>query len=794
MTARYQCGDEGRRAAVRNSPTAWNGIDFLEVSPDQLTLSLHFLKAPAPAGITVNNVAIEGGVRITGVRAESVTYSGEIVEVSVNTPGDFSIYTLRLQDVADLDARLSAVKFSFKVACPSDFDCRPQVRSLAPQLTEPEIDYLAKDYASFRRLMLDRLSTIAPDWRERNPPDVGMALVELMAYVGDQLSYYQDAVATEAYLCTARKRTSIRRHARLVDYQMHEGCNARTWIQFEVKNPIVLPKGTRILTKQSNQPIVVPPSEATRVLAEGPFVFETMYEANLYPGYHELYFYTWSDRECCLPARATEATLVGPLPELHEDDVLVFEEVLGPKSGEEADADPAHRHVVRLTRVESTTDQLNGQAVVDIAWKETDALPFPLCISARTDEEHGAEFIENVSVARSNVVLTDHGQWLRDELDNIIAEEIGVVPTGGPFRPVLQRGPLTHAVPLPEDFRKQPVANLLHYQPREARPRVFLTVPTTGEIWHPQHDLLASDKFASEFVVEMEGDGRARLRFGDDVHGKRPAVGTAFTASYRIGCGQVGNVGAEALGRVITDETDIIRVRNPLTASGGHDPETLEEVLQFAPQAFRVQQRAVTEEDYARAAERHPEVQRAAATFRWTGSWHTAFVSIDRRAGLPVDADFERRIRDHLNFYRMAGYDLELDGPQFVPLDIAMTVCVKAGYFRSEVKEALLEKLSNRILPDGSRGFFHPDNWTFGQALYLSKLYAAVEKLDGVDSAMMTRFIGLYEDDPEPDRPATKRNMDRGYIPMSRLEIARLDNDPNFQENGRIELDMQGGK
>src|SRR5207247_9434579 len=99
----------------------------------------------------------------------------------------------------------------------------------------PQIDYLARDYASFRRLMLDRLAVLIPDWRERNAADVGIALVELLAYSADRLSYFQDAAATEAYLGTARRRTSVRRHARLVDYPVHEGANARAWISFEVK-------------------------------------------------------------------------------------------------------------------------------------------------------------------------------------------------------------------------------------------------------------------------------------------------------------------------------------------------------------------------------------------------------------------------------------------------------------------------------------------------------------------------------------------------------------------------------
>ena len=61
-----------------------------------------------------------------------------------------------------------------------------------------------------------------------------MTLVELMAYSADYLSYYQDAVATEAYLGTARRRTSVRRHAKLLDYPMHDGGNARAWVTLQV--------------------------------------------------------------------------------------------------------------------------------------------------------------------------------------------------------------------------------------------------------------------------------------------------------------------------------------------------------------------------------------------------------------------------------------------------------------------------------------------------------------------------------------------------------------------------------
>src|SRR5205085_9849094 len=110
-------------------------------------------------------------------------------------------------------------------------------------------------------------------------------------------------------------------------------------------------------------------------------------------------------------------------------------------------------------------------------------------------------------------------------------------------------------------------------------------------------------------------------------------------------------------------------ITNPLPAAGGIEPEDIEAARRDAPEAFRTQERAVTAADYAAAAERRADVQRAAATFRWTGSWHTVFVTADRFGGAPVDAAFAVQLRHHLERFRMAGYDLEVRPPRYVPLD-----------------------------------------------------------------------------------------------------------------------------
>jgi hypothetical protein len=137
----------------------------------------------------------------------------------------------------------------------------------------------------------------------------------------------------------------------------------------------------------------------------------------------------------------------------------------------------------------------------------------------------------------------------------------------------------------------------------------------------------------------------------------------------------------------------------------------------------------------------------------------------------------------------MAGYDLEIQGAVPVPLEITLTVCVLPGFFRFDVKRALLEALGTRDLPDGRRGFFHPDNFTFGQAVFLSRVIAAALAVPGVGSIDTGADTLVFK----RLRHAPTDENARGVISIQRLEIAQLDNDPSRPENGRLELVMRGG-
>lgn len=868
MSTVYTCRNQRRRQRIADGieiPASGgvllNGIDFLEVldtallgsalEPERQRLLVIRCLQDRVGTIDAQNVVLEGGVRVTGIGvewamslADARSGAGEVtaaeaawlstsflggdtadearwIVVKVDARGDHSTYTLRLVEhggeapLAGFDRVLNEVDFAFKVECPTDLDCKPAESVVETPAAAPRIDYLARDWQSFRKLMLDRMSVVAPGWEERSPVDLGVTLVEILAYAADELSYYQDAVATEATLETARRRTSVRRHARLLDYPMHEGCNARAWVQLvlvegqellgDAEHP-ALPRGTPFLTWVGQSP-VIPTASLDRALLRSPTVFESLHDrATLSWTQNEIAIHTFGEDDCCLPAGALGCSLVlpgGADLRLAAGDVLVLEELRHPETGARADADPAHRHAVRLRSVSTPYRDFVVEEqpwVVDVRWEAADAPPFGLCVRLVEDADgsRGPSL-----VARGNLVLADHGRSVDHDEDDPSAGpgdgeplEPPRVPATNRYRPRLKGRDLTFAAPFDPDASA--VASL-QQSPREAVPLVLLRDAREGTVWEPVRDLLASDDSASEFVVETESDGRAWVRFGDAEHGRRPSASTELRAFYRVGKGTGGNLGADALCHVVSDDLGgaVRQVRNPMPAAGGQDPESIDEVKQYAPQAFRTQKRAVTAEDWATVCALHPEVQRAVARFRWTGSWYTVFLTVDRAGGQPIDADFEAELLDFLEPYRLAGYDLEITAPRMVPLHLALSVCVAPTAFRATVKSALLRALGTGLLADGTKALFHPDNWTFGQPVYLSRVLEAMMKVPGVSwvdatpnqsdptAGFLHRFHRLHE-------PSTD-GLSSGLITIGALEIARLDHDPSFPEYGRLELDLRGG-
>jgi hypothetical protein len=822
------CRDDKRRNQLFGN-RAWNGLDYLDVADDQRSLCLHFF-SDFPEGLEPRHFQITGGRRIRDVKviatARHATDDAELddcLQLILNHAGDFSTYTVCLIDVPGIDPRFACVDFSFKNNCPSEQDCGDANPCPPEAFAEPEINYLAKDYGSFRQLIFDRLALVMPDWRERHAADLGVTLVELLAYVGDHLSYAQDAVATEAYLDTARLRVSVRRHLRLIDYNLNEGCNARAFVtlstdaDFGFKQArdfyfITGMSGNDIGTIQAGSYGIAKAADLARVPESRYEVFEPVMMREdepfaFFAANSLIYIYDWGDGECCLPKGTTATTLfdhgnednsnADPRVKLNPGDFLILEEVRGATTGNPADADPAHRHVVRLTKVTTGYDALLRNVIIEVEWAREDALPFALCISARRASPD-CDRITGISVARGNVVLVDHGQSRTSDLGQVPTRdvpgdcacegsfiEVRRVPLS--FTPVLESGPLVYAEPV---ALNAPAAVLLKRDPRAALPAIVLRERESS--WRAVPELMASGTEDSHFVAEVTDDGRAKLRFGNGVHGQQPEPGGTFTATWRRGGSTAGNVGREAISLLVVRNgsisTEKLSIRNPLPASGGTAPEAVDEARLIAPGMIRARrERAVVAEDYAELAQRNTRLQGAAATLRWTGSWHEVHVAID-----PVQAEEDtlsliEEVSGALHRYRRIGHDLAVVPGRYVPLQLTLEVCVRAHFQRMQVQAALRDLLGNRQLVNGTIGYFHADNWRFGQSVYLSKIVAAAMTVEGVETVVVRDLRRL-------DQPLDKSALDSGRLLIRPGEIAQLGNDPDFPEHGQLKLKMGGGR
>ena len=824
----YFCSQKNRRELVLQA-AGLNGIDYLEVlgPPGCGTeLAVTFLKDATSRALTPANISITGGspVHVVSIMPATAT-DPTVVTVNLDKTGDFAPYTLSIvagEGITDppdgIDPQLSTVTFSFKAGCPSPADCLPGQCCPVSAIPTPDINYLAKDYDGFRQVMLDRLAVTTPSWTETHAADLGITMVETLAYAADHLSYQQDAVSTEAYLDTARSRISLRRHARLVDYFVGDGCNARTLVVITTgASNLTIPAGTQFYERvpglppaaKAGDPVAQQLTQTAESQEPRP-VFTSLKDAVLQVDFNTMSFYTWGDNDCCLPVGATEATLSGSLTDLQPGSLLIFEEIVGPKTGAAQDANPAHRCAVLVTSVTAVdyknrplTDPLTGTPVTRITWSADDALTFPLCINSTTDAHHGSKFIEAVSVARGNTVLADQGLLVSDEPlapvpplpsapDPSAGCSCGTDPQGGAapvlprYFPHLSHTPLTFSVPF---ARISSAAAVLAPDSSTAVPDI--TVSDGTFTWHPERDLLTSSAEDRVFVPEIEQDGTAFLRFGDDQHGAAAQTGMVFTATYRVGNGTAGNVAHDTLAHAVLPLpflpplSDIQLVRNPLAATGGIDQESMQHIREFAPFAYETQERCVTEADYGQLASQFPGVAAARGTLRWTGSWYTAFVSLEPTAGTLTSqlvSDAGRR----LNMLRMMGTDFAVEAAVLVGLRIELAICVDPGHFRRDVYEALTHIFITGDQCDGTPGLLNPDRFTFGETVYASPLIAAAQSVDGVLSAALTVFSRM-------DQPWVN-GVALGYLTMGRLEIPRCDNDPDHLDHGIFALTLDGGK
>lgn len=104
-------------------------------------------------------------------------------------------------------------------------------------MTAPAIDYTDKDFASLRAAMLRLATQRLPEWTDRSPSDLVMVLIDLFAYCGDVLAYYQDRIANELFPQTATETAGLVDLLRLIGYELSPVTPARADLQLAFTRP-----------------------------------------------------------------------------------------------------------------------------------------------------------------------------------------------------------------------------------------------------------------------------------------------------------------------------------------------------------------------------------------------------------------------------------------------------------------------------------------------------------------------------------------------------------------------------
>lgn len=595
-------------------------------------------------------------------------------------------------------------------------------------------DYLARDYQALRTVLVDRAATLMPGWSDTNPADPVVMLLEVFAHLGDLLSYRQDAVAQEAYLVTATTRRSVRRHARLLDYRVSEGCAARTFVAFTAHGDaeaVGLAAGEKV-TARAPGTVERLDTAAERV------VFETLENLSVDPD-RNCFTLSHSDMPgYVLPQGAVSAHLDGGSLVI-KGSVLV----LATRSEEGGEVVPAQ--AVLVTAVGDS----EGDGSVEVRWAPEDALRAPLAVPS----------IGHRAVAFGNVALAHHAAEVAAE-----GHRLGAVPERGAYRPVLRNVRIAHVHP---NVDRSSAAAMLRTPAHEAVPRIAVTFSNDGSEnsaeWKPVPDLLGSGADDPHFVVETEEDGTVVLRFGDGRHGRMPPPGATATANCWAGGGSAGNIGHMMLTEVACDG---VSVACSLAATGGEDPEPLDLVRERATHRLRRQASAVSTSDYADLARAVDGVRAAIARRRWVGTRSVVDIVIDPdRQGPPVEGTVVAdRVATALDKRRLVGHEVAVTVARYVPITLEVRVQVVGGQAREGVLRTLRSVFSSGLRPDGSQGYFHQDRFSFGVPLQRDDLEAEVLALSGVVDARVPEVGGAVADD----------------------EILRCDSDPANPAHGRI--------
>ena len=230
-------------------------------------------------------------------------------------------------------------------------------------------------------------------------------------------------------------------------------------------------------------------------------------------------------------------------------------------------------------------------------------------------------------------------------------------------------------------------------------------------------------------------------------------------AFYQTGGGAQGNAGFGEIKSLKTSVPGVEKVLNLVSADGGANAATIEQMLEIGPGRISHRTRAVTTEDFewlAKKASRKVAKARCLPNTGKTSMNEKGRVAViivpDENTARPKPSlELKRKVQTYLEEHcpNIISSNIFVDGPSYMEISISVDV-----YVISIDAASLAERDAKKKLDD----FFHPltggtegKGWDFGRNVSDSDIYEILENIDGVDHIENLEIIPA----PEPEGEVT---------------------------------------
>jgi len=248
------------------------------------------------------------------------------------------------------------------------------------------------------------------------------------------------------------------------------------------------------------------------------------------------------------------------------------------------------------------------------------------------------------------------------------------------------------------------------------------------------------------------------VTFGNGDAGLTPPIGkdNIVVRGLRTGGGEAANRVAAplAIKELKTSLPFVDKVFNLSGAVGGADPWSLEQTFELGPQVIKNRNRAVTSEDYDWVTlENFSQVKRAKClatveprdgklAFK-PGAVSVIVVPKGPEAMPQPSKALLRRIEEFLGRQALGAIadatDIHALPPAYRPVAIAAKVRPEKPEDASLIERRVVQALNE---------FFHPltggeqnNGWPFGRSVYISEVFAVIERVPGVDHVVEAKFV-----------------------------------------------------